>query len=163
MPWYALSTKVNAEQKALDNLMAQDFACFLPKASVEKLRRGKRTVCIEPLFPRYMFVELGQEDNFQSVRNTRGVQDFVRLGQMPATLDGAIIESIKQRCGLEGITTNDKLPKALDRVEILHGPYQHLEAVFQCSDGEQRSVVLLSILQSQVMLHVANTSIRKVM
>ena len=78
MPWYALRTKANAEQKALGNLEAQKFSCFLPQVPMEKLSRGKRIVCVESLFPRYMFVDLCESSSFQSVRNTRGVQDFVK-------------------------------------------------------------------------------------
>lgn len=73
MHWYALSTKANAEQKALDNLKAQGFSCFLPQVPIERLNRGKRIVLVEPLFPRYMFVELYESSGFHSVRNTRGV------------------------------------------------------------------------------------------
>lgn len=162
MPWYVLSTKVNAERKALGNLESQGFSCFLPQAPTERLSRGKRITRVEPLFPRYMFIDLFEHSRFQSVRNTRGVQDFVRFGQALATIDSTVVESIKKRCGVREVTTNQSLPKKHDRVEILHGPYRNLEAIFQCDDGQQRSVVLLSFLQSQVMLQVDNKSIRKV-
>ena len=162
MSWYALRTKANAEQKALGNLEAQDFSCFLPQVSMEKLSRGKRIVRVEPLFPRYMFIDLCENSSFQSVRNTRGVQNFVCFGQMPAMIDGAIVEGLKTRCGVADVTTSYALPKEYDRVKILHGPFRNLEAVFQCGDGEQRSVVLLSLLQRQVILQVDNNSIRKV-
>ncbi len=161
MSWYALSTKVNAEQKALDNLEAQGFLCLLPQVPIEKLSRGKRLVSIEPLFPRYMFVSLCENSNFQSVRNTRGVQDFVRFGSMPAVLDSSTVESIKKRCGMKKLTSH-ALPKEHDRVEILSGPYRNLEAIFQCSDGEERSVVLLSLLQSHALLELENKCIRRV-
>ncbi len=162
MPWYVLNTKANAEQKALGNLEAQNFSCFLPQVQMEKLSCGKRIVRVEPLFPRYMFVDLCENSSFHRVRNTRGVQDFVRFGQKPAILDSTVVESIKKRCGVRGVTTNHSVPKEHDRVEILHGPYRNLEAIFHCSDGEERSVVLLSLLQSQVMLKVDNKNIRKV-
>lgn len=62
MTWYALQHKPAQGDRALQHLQNQDIACFYPKISVEKIKGGKRSKKLEPLFPGYLFVNLEQTD-----------------------------------------------------------------------------------------------------
>ncbi len=66
------------------HLENQSVECFYPEVCVEKILRGKRQMVQEPLFPSYMFVRFDFENgpSFTTVRSTRGVVDFVRLGPL---------------------------------------------------------------------------------
>ena len=60
MHWYLVHTKPRQENCALENLERQAYPCYLPTLLTEKLRQGALTVTNEPLFPRYLFIRLGQ-------------------------------------------------------------------------------------------------------
>jgi len=62
MTWYALQLKPAQGDRALANLQNQDIACFYPKITVEKIKVGKRTQKLEPLFSGYLFINLEQTD-----------------------------------------------------------------------------------------------------
>ena len=58
--WYAVHTKPKQENRALENLQNQGFECFLPLLEVEKIRRGKVQKVVEPMFSRYLFIQLNE-------------------------------------------------------------------------------------------------------
>lgn len=60
MDWYLVHTKPKQEKYALENLHRQGYQCYLPIIPSERLRQGLLTVEDEPLFPRYLFICLGQ-------------------------------------------------------------------------------------------------------
>ncbi|GIB69959.1 transcriptional activator RfaH, putative [Vibrio cholerae] len=80
------------------HLENQSVECFYPEVCVEKILRGKRQMVQEPLFPSYMFVRFDFENgpSFTTVRSTRGVVDFVRLGPHPRELQGDLIYQLKE-------------------------------------------------------------------
>lgn len=46
---------------ALENLEHQGYDCYIPVHRVEKMQRGGGVVVAdEPLFPRYLFIRLGE-------------------------------------------------------------------------------------------------------
>lgn len=58
MHWYLIHTKPRQEKCALENLERQGYACYLPMLPTEKLRQRILTIGEEPLFPRYLFIQL---------------------------------------------------------------------------------------------------------
>ena len=74
MPWYAIQHKPAQGDRALENLQNQDARCFYPKVTVERIRAGKRTTRLEPLFPGYLFINIDPSDPlWGKLRSTRGV------------------------------------------------------------------------------------------
>ena len=98
MHWYLVHTKPRQEKSALENLHRQGYQCYLPTIPSEKLRQGPLTVADEPLFPRYLFIRLGQGDSAKSwapIRSTKGVSRLVSFGIEPARVDGGLIELLR--------------------------------------------------------------------
>ncbi|MDR2613721.1 MAG: transcription/translation regulatory transformer protein RfaH, partial [Candidatus Accumulibacter sp.] len=60
MHWYLVHTKPKQEKCALQNLEWQGYECYLPIVPSEKVRQNALTFVDEPLFPRYLFIRLGQ-------------------------------------------------------------------------------------------------------
>ena len=55
--WFAVVSKPRQEKTALRHLQRQGFRCFLPMAENPYQRRSKkRQKIVEPLFPRYLFL-----------------------------------------------------------------------------------------------------------
>jgi len=160
MHWYLIHTKPRLEKRALENLERQGYECYLPLYPVEKLRQRKLTVIESPLFPRYLFIRLGQDDSVSPLRSTRGVSQLVRFGQYPAQVDEALIALLKSR---EQFFQSE--PERIfgqgDPVRIMDGPFVDIEAVYQMPDGERRALVLIEVLNKPVSLRVDLASLRK--
>jgi len=156
MHWYLIYTKPRLERHALENLERQGYECYLPLYPTEKLRRRKLTVTDSPLFPRYLFIRLSQEDSGKSwapLRSTRGVSRLVCFGQHPAQVDDALIALLKSR----EQSFQSEPERMFDQgtpVRIMDGPFADIDAVYQIPDGERRALVLIEILNKPVSLLV---------
>jgi len=53
------------------------------------------------------------------------------------------------------------LPQRGDNINILHGPFKGLKAVFSHTDGMQRSIILINLLNQRMPASLANTHIKK--
>ncbi len=159
MTWYALQHKPAQGDRALENLQNQDIACFYPKITVEKIKAGKRSKKLEPLFPGYLFVNLEQTDPMWSkLRSTRGVLRVVGFANKPAPIGDDVIQHIKD--SLHTVAKQGGI-KPGQSVALSEGPFQGLEAIFQAYDGEERAIVLISFMQKQQSVKVPVASIRR--
>lgn len=155
--WYLVQSKPRNELRALENLVRQGYETYLPLMEVERLQRGKLLKKMEPLFPRYLFLHLEEgNDNWGPIRSTMGVAGLVRFGQAYAVVSDEVLEAVRER-------TQD-VKKALfasgDSIRVVSGPLLGLEGVFEITDGEQRSFVLLEFMQKQQRVSVSTADLR---
>ena len=147
MTWYALQHKPAQGDRALAHLQNQGISCFYPKINVEKIRAGKRTRKLEPLFPGYLFVNLEQTDPmWAKLRSTRGVTRIVSFANKPASISDDVIQHIID--SLETVAEQGGI-KPGQAVELDDGPFKGISAIFQAYDGEERAIVLISFMQKQ--------------
>ncbi len=159
MTWYALQHKPAQGDRALAHLQNQDITCFYPKIQVEKIKAGKRTQKLEPLFRGYMFVNLEQTDpSWAKLRSTRGVVRVVSFANKPAGISDDAIQQIKD--SLDSVAQQGGL-KYGEAVQLGEGPFEGINAVFQAYDGEERAVVLISFMQKQQRVKVPVSTIRR--
>ena len=164
MHWYLVHTKPRQEKCALENLQRQGYQCYLPTLSSEKLRQGLLTVFDEPLFPRYLFIRLGQGDTAKSwapIRSTKGVSRLVSFGTNPARVDDDLIELLLT-LEASAQTAPERLFKTGERVRLTEAPFSGIEGIYQTADGERRVMVLIEILSKPVAVSLAPASLRKV-
>lgn len=160
--WHLVHTKIRQEHVAQSNLERQGYACYLPKIKAEKLRAGELKVIEEPLFPRYLFIRLDtglDAKSWAPIRSTLGVSRLVTFGQTPAKIDDDLLESIRARSESADVQLRHFAPG--EQVVVTQGPFTGVEALYQMADGQERVVVLLTILSKQVRMTVPPTSIRK--
>jgi transcriptional antiterminator RfaH len=163
MHWYIVHTKPRQEKCALQNLEQQGYQCYLPTFPSEKLRQGLLTMVEEPLFPRYLFIRLGQGGSYRSwmpIRSTKGVSRLVTFGGEPAKVEGDLIE-ILQAHEMAVRSEPERLFKAGERVLLTEGAFAGIEGVYQVADGESRVMVLIELLSRPVTLHVNPASLSK--
>lgn len=125
MHWYLVHTKPRQEKCALENLQRQGYKCYLPSIPFEKLRQGLIVVADEPLFPRYLFIRLGQGDSAKSwapIRSTRGVSRLVSFGIEPARVDDGLIKLLRTQEASVQIDP-ERLFKAGERVRLTEAPF----------------------------------------
>lgn len=158
--WYLVQSKPRQEARAEENLRSQFFSCYCPQHSVEKIRHGKRVVIQQPLFPGYLFINLCKlNDSWHSIRSTRGVLRLVTFANQPLPVDDQIVSDLQAR--LAG-TGNKSLFQEGDRVSIIDGPFKDLDAVFSKTDGEERAIILLSVLHRQHQLKMPLQALRAI-
>ena len=163
--WLLLQVKPRQEMRALENLERQQGECYCPQIRIEKLSRGKRVEVEEALFPGYLFINAQPEQNgltYTSIRSSRGVSKIVGFGAEPIKVPETLIEQIKYREHADsmGFIAKD-LPQPGDNINILQGPFKGLKAVFSHTDGMQRSIVLINLLNQQTPALLANNYIKK--
>lgn len=162
-PWYLLYCKRSEQQRAEQHLKRQGIDCYYPQVTVDKIRRGKRSAVLEPLFPNYIFASFNPEAiSFTTVRSTRGVVDFVRQGVKPQTVPfDLIVYLMAHEDNDEQRSLVSDVLREGESVEILGGQFESCEAIFKQSDGEMRSILLINIMNNQVEVSESNTVITK--
>jgi transcriptional antiterminator RfaH len=163
--WLLLQVKPKQEVRALENLQRQGGECYCPKILLEKLSRGKRIEVEEALFPGYLFINIQPKQNgltYTSIRSSRGVSKIVSFGTEPLKVPESLIAQIKRREQADsmGVIAKD-LPQTGDGITIIEGPFRGLKAVFSHTDGMQRSIVLINLLNQHTPTSLANTQIKK--
>ena len=148
--WFAVVTKPRQEKIALENLQRQGFECFLPMAENPYQRRSKKhQKIIEPLFPRYLFLNaIADIQNLAPVRSTKGVISMVRFGTELAVLPEQVINAIKQRINPEtGLIKIKAIEiRTGDKVKIFDGPLTGLSGIVAERNSEKRALVLMELL-----------------
>jgi transcriptional antiterminator RfaH len=120
-------------------------------------RRTERKPRIEPLFPRYLFLNaVPDQQSLGPVRSTRGVCSLVRFGMQLATLPERVIETIsRRRDPSTGLVQLDPAPtRPGDKVKVFDGPLAGLEGIFKERKGEQRALLLAKLLGAEATLEV---------
>ena len=145
--WYLAYSKPRLEHVAYENLVRQGYECFLPLIAKQKIVRGKLKIVHEPLFGRYLFVRTDAEAGrgLGPVRSTLGMSGLVMFNGQPQKVPDALIEAIQSRISLA-----DPAPQSLfktgDKVRIIEGSFQGLEAIYEADDAEDRVFLLLDLL-----------------
>ena len=164
MYWYLVHTKPRQENCALDSLHRQGYQCYLPMMPCEKLSKGLLTVADKPLFPRYLFIRLGQGDSAQSwapIRSTKGVSRLVSFGVEPTKVADSLVEALRaQEVSVQA--EPERLFKPGERVCLTEAPFAGIEGIYQMADGERRVMVLIELLSKQVRVRVVPANLRKV-
>jgi len=148
-PWHAVLCKARREAQAEANLRNQGFEIHLPRLLALRRRAGRWEQTIEPLFPRYLFLNPGQAGrSLAPVRSTPGVSDLVRIAGAPARVPPGVVEGLRDsadpRTGCHRIAAAPFAAGA--RVRFAAGPLAGLEGVFEMASGDARVIVLLEFL-----------------
>jgi transcriptional antiterminator RfaH len=164
MRWYLIYTKPRQEKSALQNLEQQGYQCYLPLLPKEKLRQGAVALTDEPLFPRYLFINLAQDfmaKSWSPIRSTKGVSRLVRFGAEPARIDDALVDLLRAH-EASAIGEPQRLYQVGERVQLTAGPFAGIEGIYQMADGDRRVMVLIELMSKKVAVPVEMGALRKV-
>lgn len=163
MTWYVIYTKPKQEQRALQNLIRQGYDCYFPTLPVEKLQQGTLVITLEPLFPRYLFIQINTAKSGKSwgpIRSTKGVSHLVTFGTEPAKVADHLIATLRSQA--EFIAAEpQRLFTPGEIVQITEGPFTGIEGIYQMTDGKNRAMVLIELLNKPTQLGTPPTSLRK--
>lgn len=150
--WYAVFSQPRKEQVALDNLERQGYLSWLPRISRSVRRNGRWETKIEPLFARYLFVNVDPaSQDISPIRSTLGCVGLVRQGVCPLPVPAGVIEALRAssdpETGLHCLSeTGAPKFKKGDKVRVLNGPFEGLDGIFQQQTAEARALVLLKLM-----------------
>ena len=147
--WYLVHAKPGQENTAERHLRRQGYEVYLPLVS-QPIRRGNRWQNrIGPLFPRYLFIALDEEQSLAPVRSTIGVSCVVRQGGQYTVVPERVVRDLRSlEDQVTGLHRIQEIPGLIPgaTVKVAAGPFNGLEGVFQRRAGGERVIVLLNIL-----------------
>ena len=157
MKWYVIHTRPRQEERALENLTRQGYKAWMPWLEVEKIRGGRITKVIEPMFSRYLFIQLDQvTTNWGPIRSTLGVSKLVTFGNQAASISNEFVEML-QRTPLQD---SKHILKQGDEVEIMQGPLKGVKGIFDQQDGELRAMILIELINQSHKVQVSMQELR---
>ncbi|MBU2896904.1 transcription/translation regulatory transformer protein RfaH [Vibrio hepatarius] len=154
--WFLVRCKPKQEPRASINFANQSVTSYYPLVDVVKVRRGKKQVVREAIFPGYIFVYLDPSSILASkVKNTFGVYDYVRFAGKPQVVPDVLITDLKQRADQ---LVDESIPPGTEML-VNDGLYKNAKGIFLESDGEKRSILLIEMLSRPTKLTVDNKNI----
>ena len=132
--WYLICTRPGQETQARDSLQGLGLHCFLP------LMPGAQP-SPEPLFPRYLFVQLEEPlmgQTWAAVRAARGVARIVSISQEGSEISHDLVQFIRSRSLVMAgsVTAAQETPPSLRAYENL----------FAEMNGFRRVMALIELL-----------------
>ncbi len=96
--WYALYTRPRWEKKANDELMRCGILTYLPLVKTLRQWSDRKKIVEAPLLPSYLFVNISL-DEYEKVRRTTGIVNFVYYRNKPAVVRDEEIEGLQEFLG----------------------------------------------------------------
>lgn len=148
--WYALHTKVHAEQKAARELHRHGIETYVPEISSKTGKSAKSTLKRVAFFPGYLFMNVDlSSTNAVHWRWATGVRHIVSYGDRPVAIPEEIIGLIRRQLAqqeTEVLNRTHKFKKG-DYVRIAEGPFSDMLAIFEGPNtATERVTVLMEFL-----------------
>lgn len=159
--WFVVQTQPHAEKKAAAHLTRQEFQCYLPRYLKRRRHARKTEIVPAPLFPRYMFVAVGECQQWRSIRSTVGVSHLICTGDEPTLVHNRVIDELRKREGPEGFITLDPRPSFApgDKIQVSDGVFVGHHALFDDMVDRDRVAILLDLLGRSVRVVIDKDSI----
>lgn len=159
--WYAVYCKPRQEGRAAAHLENQGISVLCPRIRRRRRAGSAYRTVVEPMFPRYVFVHLGDEDNPGVIRSTRGAVALVRFGNFTPPVPAELIEQIQQRADEHGCLDMQAESefRAGQTVRVTEGAFAGAEALFVERSGQGRVAVLLEIMQREQKVELKESAI----
>ena len=163
--WFVAKTKPRREAATAALLAERGVETYLPIFAPHRNRPRD----LEPLFPGYLFVRFDVDvpGDWLGVRSAYGISYF--LGNqgagdrmLPATLPDDLIDEIRRRVASQQGAIEGEVYRPGERVIIVGGAFDGLEAVFDCRSGTARSRVLVELVGRLVPVSVESERLSRV-
>ena len=150
--WYVLHTYSGYEEAVARNLKQRIesmnmedkiFNVLVPTEKKIKIKKGKRVIEEEKVYPGYVLVEMVvTDDSWYVVRNTPRVTGFIGAGTVPTPVSLDEIKSLQKRMGVE--EPKFKIDVIVgDNVKITDGPFKDFDGKISEVDEKRGKVKVL--------------------
>jgi transcriptional antiterminator RfaH len=151
--WHVVQVHPHAESRAQMHLVRQGFATYLPRY-LKRRRHARRTEIVPaPLYPSYLFVTFNPAiHRWRSIHSTVGVARLVCNGEVPAVIDGSIIDGLKRRENDQGFIQLGRRSQFApgDKVRVREGVFSDCLGLFESMGDHERVAILLELLGRKV-------------
>lgn len=151
--WYVLQLKPGGLDRARTNLARQGVQSFMPRRRCTARRGGRLVDGSRPLFPGYLFIEVGQNaPAWRSLNATYGVAQAVCLEPgRPVRIPDTIIAALRAASSKDGEYMGDPDPFLPgDSVRVVAGPFANVLACVEAAPERDRVFVLLDMMGRDV-------------
>lgn len=151
--WFVIRSRPQQEIRAVVNLERQGYIAYLPRyARVE--RRGDKVIrSIRPVFPRYLFMQLGDaKRGWAQINSTYGVSALVSIAGIPVEVPRCIVQEIRDREDADGMVRlgRGRPLGSGDRVRVVSGAFAENIGLFDTVIDSERVAILLDTLGRKV-------------
>jgi transcriptional antiterminator RfaH len=152
-PWHIALTQPQSEAIASAHLTRLRYKWCYPLFPKRQVFRGRINVVYRPMFPGYMFVQLGANQDWHRLETAPGIRvtnSLLSMGGNYATLSqdevGRVTKKAKELC--EQVLEEGK-PRQFDvgdQVKINVGQFAGFLATIEALDDDERNIHLLTYL-----------------
>jgi len=150
--WYVLHTYSGYEEavvrnfkQRIESMGMEDkiFNVLVPTEKKIKIKKSKRVIEEEKIYPGYVLVEMiVTDDSWYVVRNTPRVTGFIGAGTLPTPISLEEIKDLKKRMGVK--EPKYKIDVAInDPVKITDGPFKDLDGKISEIDEKRGKIKVL--------------------
>ena len=157
--WYVAQVKPRQEKLAMSHLDRQGFLTHCPQVSRSRLVMKKPVIVREPLFPGYVFVQLGGDQQWRSINGTIGVLRLVTFGSAPAPVPSGFVERLREFEDEDGHVAFQEDFQPGDSVRVVGGPFDDLCGSLAVVSGGERVVVLMKLLSGDTRVTISRAQL----
>lgn len=170
--WYAIHTYAGYENAVAHNLKQRVeslgyedriFDVVVPVEKKIKIKRGKRAVEEEKVYPGYVLVDMVvTDDSWYVVRNTPRVTGFVGSGIHPTPLMQNEVDELFNRMSTD--TLKHKIDLQIDdHVSIVDGPFKELEGkIGEVDEARGKVKVMVSMFGRETPVELDYLQVKKI-
>jgi len=170
--WYVLHTYSGYEEAVVRNLkqriesMNMDdkiFNVLVPIEKKIKIKRGKRIIEDEKIYPGYVLVEMiVTDDSWYVVRNTPRVTGFIGAGTVPTPIAPDEIKSLQKRMGVEEPEYKIDLVVG-DAIKVVDGPFKDFDGKISEVDEKRGKIkILISMFGRETPVELDFLQVKKI-
>jgi transcription antitermination factor NusG len=159
--WYAVCTRHQHEKVVARILEYKNFEIFLPLYKARRRWQDRIKELSVPLFPGYLFVQVGSERWLQ-ILTTTGVSCIVSCGDRPAAISCSEIEGVRRI--VESTLRVEPHPflKSGDWVRVKDGPIAGVEGILLRKKNIARLVLSVEMLGKSAAVEVDATHVERI-
>jgi len=156
--WYAVYTKSKSEAKVAKRLQESGIEIYFP--TIKELRQwsDRKKIIERPLFSSYVFLKIDNKQ-YQQVRRTQGVVNFVYYLNKPAVIKEIEIDAIKKFLSeVEHSSINFEI---FDEVIVKTGALKGQKGIIK-SIGKNSLRIIISDLKISLIAKLNKSKVEKV-
>jgi transcription antitermination factor NusG len=160
-PWYAAYTVARHEKQVAQQLEERNIEAFLPTYKSVRRWKDRRKVLELPLFPSYVFVQVGTHNRLDLLR-LPGVVGLVCAQGKPVPVAGQEIQNLRQGIIDRTVVHPHPYLKTGRRVRVRNGIMAGVEGLLIRRRDGARVVLSISLLQRSVSVNIDEADVEPV-
>lgn len=153
--WYLLYTSPKQEKKVSEQLLSVNIPHYLPTIKSARRWSDRLKILTTPMFPRYLFAYLGQQEEYYKSLATKGSLYFVRFGGQITRVADSVVNDLKilvEKGGQFEIVFTE-LEKG-EMLTISEGPLRNLNCEVVRYKNKDMILVRVSLLKRSVLVEL---------